>query len=209
MSHVFQTPQAMSRRTVALGGIAGLHVLVVYMFATGLAIKLIPAPVPPINASMSEVPRDIPTVPPPPPPTLQNFHEIDSRVPTAIVDPPAGEAGITVVPTAPVPITPPIVERVAPPPVRALGPNHLPNTEDYYPADMRRQGIEGSTIVQACVDERGVLVEGSPTIEQSSGHARLDAGALNVARAGHYARSMQGTTAVRNCFLFKVGFQMK
>ena len=92
MSHVFQTPQAMSRRTVALGGIAGLHVLVVYMFATGLAIKLIPAPVPPINASMSEVPRDIPTVPPPPPPTLQNFHEIDSRVPTAIVDPPAGEA---------------------------------------------------------------------------------------------------------------------
>ena len=209
MSYLFQTPQAMSRRTVALGGIAGLHVLVVYMFATGLAIKLLPAPVPPIKASITEVPRDPPTVPPPPQPTLQDFHEIDSRVPPPIVAPPPGEAGITVVSTPPVPITRTIVEPVPPAPIRALGPNHLPNTEDYYPADMRRQGIEGATIVQACVDERGVLVEGSPTIEQSSGHARLDAGALNVARAGHYARSMQGTTAVRNCFRFKVGFQMK
>jgi len=200
--------QGFSRRTFAVGGIVSLHVLVIYMFMTGLAIKLLP-PVPAIKVDFTDIPRDKPTVPPPPQPTMQRFQVPVVPIPETIVDPVTpDDRGITVVPRPPIPDPTPAEDFDFPPPVRVIGQNHLPNTEDYYPPDMRRQGIEGSTVVRACVDEKGTLVKGSPTVEQSSGQARLYAGALNVAHAGRYARSVQGTRPVPNCFRFKVDFQM-
>jgi TonB family protein len=210
MSQYFPVSQSFSRRTVALGGIAGLHVLVVYMFASGLAVKLIPAAQRAVEASVTVVRRELPPVAPTKTPTMEQFQVSEVSIPRVIEDPgPTGDTAITLDNRPPIP-DPVIGEDFDfPPPIRVLGQNRLPNSEDYYPPDMRRQGLEGSTIVRACVDVKGALVPGSPSVEQSSGQARLDAGALNVARAGRYARSMQGTKPVPNCFRIKIGFQMK
>ncbi len=140
---------------------------------------------------------------------MRDFHLHEQSLPTPSFDPgPIGDGEITVDPRPPI-VTPQHVGPPAPVPVRVLGQNRFPNSEDYYPAGERRLGIEGSATVRACVDENGTLVQGGPTVEQSSGNAHLDAGALNVARAGRYARSVQGATPVPNCFRFRVGFQIK
>jgi TonB family protein len=89
-----------------------------------------------------------------------------------------------------------------------MGKHQLPDTEDYYPPDLRRQGIQGATNVRVCVDERGVR-QGEPTIEKSSGNDRLDLGAVNIARHGRYARSVQGVMPVGNCYRFKIIFVIK
>jgi TonB family protein len=213
MSQYLREPRGLSRRTVALGGIVGLHVLVVYMFASGLAIKWVQLPDTPTFADVTEAPRPPAEAPPQPPdPTLQRV-TVDTVPVPSLVEPPLDLTDDTArisLPEIPliVPATPSAVTE-APATIRVLGQNHLPNSEDYYPPDMRRLGIEGATVVQACVDEQGALVHGSPTVEQSSGNVRLDTGALNVARAGRYARSVQGTTPVPNCFRFRIGFLMR
>jgi TonB family protein len=95
-----------------------------------------------------------------------------------------------------------------PPPIRLIGRNQLPNTSDFYPPALIRQGVEGAAVVRVCVDEKGSR-RGEPAVEQSSGNARLDAGAIGVARAGQYARAMQGDTPVPVCHRIRIGFNLK
>ncbi len=211
MSRYLSESPRLSRRTAALSGIVGLHLLVIYMFASGLAIKLVPVPDPPTVVDVTEARRPPPTAPQLPDPTLQRVTPDIIPIPPVIEEPPDPviENRISI-PDVPIvgPTTPSVVTDEAPP-IRVLGQNYLPNSEDYYPPDLRRVGVEGATTVLACVDEKGALVRGSPTVEQSSGNLRLDAGALTVARAGRYARSVQGTTPVPNCFRIRIGFRMR
>jgi len=81
------------------------------------------------------------------------------------------------------------------PPPRPESPTHIvsrvvggpgagfPETSDYYPPVEIRVGNEGVSTVGVCVDPRGRLTSG-PTLEKSSGFARLDEAALKLARAG-------------------------
>ena len=84
----------------------------------------------------------------------------------------------------------------------------MPDTQEYYPPAVIRDGIEGAAYVRVCVDERGTR-RGEPTLEQSSGNAQLDVGALNVARHGRYARAVQGSTPVPNCYRFRIAFKIR
>jgi hypothetical protein len=43
-------------------------------------------------------------------------------------------------------------------------------------------------------------------VTQSSGDARLDKGAIGVARDGRYARAMRGDAYVPNCYGFRIIF---
>jgi TonB family protein len=122
-----------------------------------------------------------------------------------IADPPETGGAITGAGPAPPPYVPPIAAQSAP--IRLLGKHQLPATEEYYPSDLRRSGIEGATNIRVCVDERGIR-QGEPTIEKSSGNDRLDLGALNVARRGRYARAVQGGVPVGNCYRFKIIFEI-
>jgi TonB family protein len=99
-------------------------------------------------------------------------------------------------------------DAIPPPPVRMLGTNQLPDAEEFYPPELRRLGVEGASYVRVCVDRAGVR-QGDPRIEQSSGNARLDEGAVNVARHGRYARSVQGDAPVPNCYHFRIVFRMR
>jgi TonB family protein len=198
---------ALSQRAVLMAGIIGFHVVLVYLLATGLGANVLKYVEQPIEVQPYD--ERVPDTTPPPP--------ADPDFVPAVVDVPYPDVPITEAAgdTAPVFISPARVDPppAAPPvarpdPIRLVGKNMLPSSEDYYPPTARRDGTEGAANVQVCVDERGKR-QGEPTVTQSSGDARLDKGAVALARDGRYARSMRGDAYVPNCFGFRVIFTMQ
>jgi hypothetical protein len=82
-------------------------------------------------------------------------------------------------------------------------------TRDFYPPSAIRLGETGVTAVQVCTDDQGHLTA-DPRITQSSGSARLDAGALALAKAGsgHYRSTAEDGRPVASCFPFAVRFTL-
>jgi periplasmic protein TonB len=199
-------PSSASRRTIALLLIASLHTLLIYGLATGLVhrmIEVIPAPIQTI------VMQDTRTRPVPPPPTLPNLARVELPEPVFPLDVPAGPDALrdSVVDPPPRATSPPpkAVNRVPGGP----GPG-FPNTEDYYPSASRRIGERGSATVRVCVDGSGRLTA-APVIAQSSGSARLDEGALKVAKAGsgHYRATTEDGRPVDSCYPFRIRFEFR
>ena len=85
---------------------------------------------------------------------------------------------------------------------------NFPNSEDFYPAASKRLGEEGSVSVRVCVGPNGKLAE-EPTIQESSGSARLDEGALKLAKAGRYIPGTVDGVPTTDCFPFRVKFELK
>jgi TonB family protein len=85
----------------------------------------------------------------------------------------------------------------------------FPNSELYYPADAKRDGVQGAAVIHFCVDRVGNLTE-PPTIDSSSGSDQLDAAAVNVATAGsgHYTPALEKGVAVAGCGRFRVAFEL-
>jgi TonB family protein len=204
----FAPSEVLPRRAVAAAGIIALHVLVAYPLATGLMHTILPAAEKPLMGMV--IIEDRPRSPPQAPAPIDLKHTPMSVVPPELPEryvaqhvaplSPAGpdsEAG-SGVQTDSGPL----------PPMRVLGRNQLPDTEEFYPPELRRLGVEGATYVRVCVDGAGVR-QGDPRIEQSSGNTRLDEGAVNVARHGRYARSVQGDAPVPNCYHFRIVFRIR
>jgi TonB family protein len=86
----------------------------------------------------------------------------------------------------------------------------FPNTDDFYPPQARRLDEQGVGTVQVCVDTNGRLTA-DPTLVQGTGSARLDDGALKLARAGsgHYRATTENGRPVNSCYAFRVRFQLK
>jgi protein TonB len=191
------------------GAIVGFHVLLIIALANGLGSTVMNVIVPPIEAGFIPDPPKPVEEPVIPPPRIDRIRPIEVPPPeVTITDPSASEDRLitTTITPEPPPVAPVQPARVEP--IRLVGRNQLPNTEDYYPASARREGVEGAANVQVCVNERGKR-ESEPTITQSSGDARLDRGAVAVARDGRYARAMRGDAYVPNCYGFRVIFKVQ
>ena len=197
---------ALSQRAVMFLGIVAFHVVLIYLFASGLAATAIQLVIPQTEVSFIKDPPRIDEPPPRIDATLTPPPELDIG-PVPDVPNNGDDGGDTAITRTAVAFDPPAVpkgvERVEP--IHLVGKNQLPNTEDYYPPSVRRDGIQGATEVTVCVDERGKRT-GEPTVIRSSGDARLDKGALAVARDGKYARSARGETFVPNCYGFRIIF---
>jgi outer membrane biosynthesis protein TonB len=205
MNYHFLQTDLLSRRALAFSGIAAFHMLIAYLLLTALVQTPVPVPDTPIRVTVTpevdrttspQLPDYHPSghserIPVPPQPPWAPPQDSSSQAPTAgMPSAPNGSAGI-----------------VTAQPIRLIGTNQLPNSEDYYPPDMRRQNVQGATNLRVCVDAQGTR-QGDPAIEASSGFARLDAGAVNLVKHGRYARSMQGDTPVGNCFRFRITFRI-
>lgn len=198
------------RRTLAFLAIIGLHVIVIYGLASGLAPTFI---------------RDIPhamefnMLPDPPrhvepPPELPTPHFT-----SAPVEIPIRDLTFDVPPdtNAIQPVVGPPVQQVLPPPpasnsVKRVqgGPGKgFPNTEDYYPPSAIRLGQAGLAIVSVCVNDRGLLTA-APTLARSSGFSSLDEGALKLAKAGsgHYRASTEDGRPVDSCYSVGMRFNL-
>jgi TonB family protein len=196
------------RRTIALLLIASLHGCLIYLLAMGLVHNVAEVPPAPLTAEMTSEVQ--PHTPPPPPPavTLVSTH-VEVPPPDFTVEPAADANTITVASNDP-PHTGPTqparaVERV--PAGLATG---FPNAGDFYPDASRRLGEKGVTSVRVCVDGLGRLTS-DPSLAQSSGSARLDGGALTLAKAGsgHYRPTMENGKAVPSCFAFRIRFDFR
>jgi TonB family protein len=213
MLHPLLQTQGLPRRAVTAGSIIGLHALLLYLVVVATQSMTIKKAFEPFILKILDTPHELSPRPPPVAhdPPLNRPHLVPlPPVPVPPVDDPPpvaqNEMATDLQPLAPEPQIPPADP--APEPIRIVGRNRLPNSEDFYPSDLRRQGVEGSAGVRVCVDVNGAR-EGEPVIEASSGNAQLDAGALKIARAGRYARAVQGATPIPNCFHFRIGFEMK
>jgi len=198
-----------SRRSLVLVAIIGIHVLIGWALLSGVAQHIIETVAPPIVTDIIEEVETRDEPPPPPPPEFER-PPVEVPPPEVTIDIPqeAPRNTISNVTNQPRPPAPP----PPPPPPRAvkkasLGRN-FPNSEDYYPAASKRLGEEGSPTVKVCVGPNGRLTE-EPTIAQSSGNARLDEGAVKLAKAGRYVAGTVDGQATTDCISFRVKFEMK
>ena len=201
-----------SRRTVAVLGIIGLHALLIYGFATGIVQHVIVKFVPPVIV-VPTTPKVIERPPPlPADPTLRTqIPLIDSDVPKFEVESDtaprvvANEQPTQTQPVDPVVPPPPAIHRVGGGPGKGF-----PNSSDFYPPAQIRGRVEGTTGVNVCTDEHGRLTA-APTVVKSSGSAGLDQGALRLARAGsgRYRASLEDGRPVSSCYSFQVTFNLR
>ena len=199
----------LSPRSAALLVITCLHLTVIYLLATGIGHKAAPALPPPMVSSVDQ--EQIPRQPPPPPPIAPKFPHTVIKVidpDVRIVGSAEGDGIPRAMPEAPRdPSTP------APPKVdREMGGpgKGFPDTADYYPDASRRLGEKGVASVRVCVNATGRLTS-DPTLAQSSGSARLDGGALRLAKAGdgRYRPTLEDGRAVSSCFPFRIRFEIR
>jgi TonB family protein len=126
---------------------------------------------------------------------------VDEDVPTQVVEK-SLEAS-----SPPLPPEPPthVVQQVAGGPGAGF-----PDTADFYPSLSIHLGEEGMSTVRVCVDPKGKLTS-DPTTVKSSGSARLDEGALKLARAGsgHYRAATEDGRPVNSCYPLGIRFQLK
>jgi TonB family protein len=202
---------AFSRRTTVILLIVGLHVLMIYVLASAIVAPKVFKPSPPARIDVSFQPKPAPPVPPMPgDPTLERVRVHGPTLPPPVPSmEPADATGDQITVAAQTqPVGPPL-----PRPVNRVwgGPGAgFPNTDDFYPEAARRLGEKGITTVNVCVDGTGRLI-GKPTVAQSSGSARLDEGALKLAKAGsgHYRATTEDGRPVNACYPFLVRFHLR
>jgi periplasmic protein TonB len=202
----------LSRRTVTFILIAGFHILLIYALTSGLAQHLVATTPQPANASVLEEAR--PQRPPPPPPPAgfkavvikpSDLRPLDPQQIDYTADDAIGVPTPAPGPAGPAPAGVPQVAKRVP-----GGPGSgFPNPDDYYPSASRRLAETGAATVQVCVDMLGRLTA-EPTLGRSSGSRRLDAGALDLARAGsgHYRPTTENGQPISSCYPYRIRFEL-
>jgi TonB family protein len=201
----------LSRRTTIFLFIVGLHVLLFYGLQNGLGRTV--ADIMPPSLDVGFIDEQQPRLQPPPPPSQPELArpKVDIPVPDFQVDAPPSTDTIQQIepqphdqPAAPPP-PPKVVQRVPGGPGKGF-----PNTDDYYPPTSLRLREEGTAVVRVCVDEKGKLAD-EPALAGSSGHPRLDEGALKLAKAGsgRYRPTMEDGRPVSSCYPMRVKYQLR
>ena len=200
-----------SRRTIAFIAMVVLHIILIWGLKSGFAMKIIDTMAPPIETEIIEDTKKDETPPPPPPPKME--------LPPVEVPPPVVDINIPAPPTTtalsnvtdkPLPPPPPPVKveaavvRVPP----KLNPrSQQPDSEEYYPPASKRLGETGTTVIKACVDEKGHTTDS--TVQESSSIARLDEAAVKYSKAMRFVAGTENGKPVAACLAFKVTFKLK
>jgi TonB family protein len=186
-----------------------IHVALFYALMSGLTMHLVKSIPAPLQPRFLTVPRERESLPPPANPLIDKQRIAIptpqfrySEFPTdTVTDTATTPNGSTTPPLAPAHQ----VTRVS------GGPGSgFPSAEDVYPMMAMRLGEQGVAAVHVCVDAAGRLTT-VPSIAQSSGSARLDEGAILLAKAGsgHYRPSTEDGRPVASCYSFRVRFQLR
>ena len=172
-----------SRKTIpqqltGIGFVLALHVVVIYMLASGLGKSIVEVALPPIETKVIEEEKAADTEPPPPPPKMET---VPPYVPPpefqVAAEPTAAPVhAITTTAAKPVVAAAPVATGVIVEP--ATNPRR-PLDKPEYPLSEFRQGHEGSTILEIYVDESGRVTEAR--VKTSSGYEALDQAAVKQA----------------------------
>lgn len=170
----YNSRKTIPQRLTGLGFVVALHVVVIYVLASGLGHSIIQVALPPIETKVLEEEKVADVEPPPPPPKME-------QVPPYVPPP---DFQVAAEPTAaPRPtITTTTKKEVAPPPqvasvvVQPSINKRRPPSKPAYPASERREGHEGSVILRMYVNEEGRVTQAE--VEKSSGYPALDDAAV-------------------------------
>jgi len=199
-----------SQRAVFFVAIVLFHVLLLYLFESGLATRIIHAAEPPLETNIVQDVQKRDAPPPPPPPKMER-PPVEVPPPDVVINVPVETTSTAITNTttkhveAPPPPAPPKA-----PDVRtraAVDIKHSPSTDDYYPPTSRRMNETGTTTINVCLDDSGKIA-GDPKVDKSSGSSRLDEAAV---RWGSHARFIQGTLngkPIAGCTAFLVIFKL-
>ena len=208
MAALVHDSQFMTRRGAVLVAIIALHVFIGWALATGLARRAIEVLAPPIQTTIVEETKKEEAPPPPPPPQFER-PPVEVPPPDVTINMPVEESTTAIrVTNTPVVRAPPVAA-----PVRrtSAGPGKgFPSSDDFYPDASRRLDETGTTTVHVCVGPDGKITE-EPTVARSSGSARLDGGAVKLARAGsgRYNPATEDGKPVPGCVNFNVKFTLR
>lgn len=207
-AHLHHDRKFLLRRSTTLFLVIGLHAALFYALMTGLAFNIIKELPSPLQTRL--VPQSHPRELPPPLPEPQwRIAKLEVPIPefTPPADPNDDAARLRQPPSDPPqpPPLPHVVNRVP------GGPGSgFPNLDDYYPSAAKRMEEQGIATVRVCVDPDGRLTA-DPTTVQTSGSARLDEGALQLAKAGsgHYRATTEDGRPVNSCYAFRIRFELR
>jgi periplasmic protein TonB len=202
--------QFMTRRGAVLVAIVALHVFIGWALATGLARRAIELVAPPIQTQIvEEVKKEV--APPPPPPPQFERPPVELPPPDVTINVPVeSETTAIRVTNTPVVHAPPPPPREVRRTAAGVGGRGFPNSDDYYPDASRRLEEQGAAEVHSCIDGSGRLTA-EPSIVKTSGSARLDGGAIRLAKAasGRYTPATEDGKPVPACVNFIVKFQLR
>lgn len=193
----------MSRRAAGFVVTAIFHVALVYGLINGLAKSVVEVIKGPIAAKVIEEIKQDEKEPPPPPPKLD-------KPPPPFVPPPdfvfnTTEPAPTAISNATTQRAPaPVAEVPGTPPKSIKGRNYQPE----YPPSSKRNGEEGSVVLQIYVNEEGKVTE--VKIAQSSGFPKLDEAAQAEAlRSWKFTPGTKGGKPVAVWHSMKVTFKIE
>src|SRR6516164_1696888 len=135
-----------TRRTAVLALIVGLHVFILWAFATGLARKAIEVLAPPIQTDILQEEKNKAEPPPPPPPEMRK--EVVEVPPPDIniAMPEVGPQTTAITARVEQPKPAPVAKAAVAATAVGLGKGKgFHNLDDYYPVASRRQGGEALT----------------------------------------------------------------
>lgn len=202
-----------SQHGLALAAVIGLHVLVLYGLASGLARKVVQVIVPPIEVEITEQIDEPEPPPPPPPPQFERPQvvvpppevsiQIPVETPTAITNVTTKPVATAPVQTPPGPPSPPVARTAA-----QFDARRSPSTEEYYPPASARLGEEGGTVVDLCISPVG-RVSGRPKVAKTSGSRRLDDAAVAYTSRTRWIPATEDGKPVEQCTSLMVRFELK
>lgn len=209
MSAYIHATAPISRRSLALFSIVGLHAVFIFALMNGLTPRITVDKVMRIAANFPEVEQRPLEEPPPLEPVLLERFQISVPKPPALIEfaaetPTVSAADETLAQT----YSGTAVQNGGGSLVHASLGKNFPNPESFYPPSAIRQELEGKALVRVCVGPDGKLAE-EPQITQSTQSPLLDNAALRLARAGRYVAGSRGGLAVTDCFNFQTKFQIK
>ncbi|EEF26589.1 Protein tonB, putative [Ricinus communis] len=200
-----------SRKTIpqqltGIGFVVALHIVVIYILASGLGKSIVEVALPPIETKVIEEEKAAETEPPPPPPKMETVPPYvpppDFQVAAEPTAAPAHSITTTSTPKPAAPPAPAAVETVLP----KSNPRR-PNDKPAYPASERRAGHEGVVILQLYVLDSGKV--GEAKVEKSSGFPALDEAAVKEAlRSWRFVPGTKGGKPESMWFAIQVRFSL-
>jgi periplasmic protein TonB len=213
-SYSIDDPSKNSKRMAAFALVVIIHVLFVWVLASGLGKKVVEVVLGPVETRMIEELPDQDDEPPPPPPEIETPPPyvpppeisieiaVDSGPTTAISNVTSERPVATPPPAAPKPVERQVVK--TPPSTQGRGARI---TQPEYPPASRRAGEEGTVQLQVLVLESGRA--GEVKVARSSGFPKLDEAAINeVKRNWRFVPGKEDGKPVSMWHTFAVTFRL-
>jgi len=207
-------PAKISKRTAAFVLVVIIHVLFVYVLASGLGKKVVEVVLGPVETRLIEELPDEDDEPPPPPPEIDTPPpyvpppEISIEIPmdsgpTTAISNVTSERPVA---APPPPVAKPVERQVVKTPPSTQG-RGARITQPEYPPASRRAGEEGTVQLQVLVLESGRA--GEVKVARSSGFPKLDEAAINeVKRNWRFVPGKEDGKPVSMWHTFAVTFRL-